>query len=233
MSSFRSRRNLAVRRARSRPSKAIDGQMLELTKKIADSQITQNQGRPPAVPDVPRLLLKRDKVFTFARSLTLASLVPSTTVDLFGAYSFHLDQCANYTEFTALFDQYRIMQVQIDFIWDLGQNSGCSPLYTILDYDDASAPVNLGEYLQYDTLMITSGGSRDHSRVVHPQAAAAMYSGTFTSFGNAPRMMWQNCASPGIQYYGVKYAIPASAGNPTTAAYQVVAKYVLQFRNTR
>jgi hypothetical protein len=174
-------------------------------------------------------MLRRDKVHTFERTVSVAFLSAPTAVDTYTAYSFTLGTLPNSTEYTQLFDQYRIVQVTITF-QPSTLVATSSPLYTVIDYDDANAPTSLNDLLQYDTLKTTMTGAY-HVRTVNPRFTLGAYSGTLTSFANAPNDMWVDVASPNVQYYGVKLGWPAFTG--ATGTLSVMARYVVQFRNTR
>jgi len=49
----------------------LETQEVQLLQRLADMQKTQIRGFIEMVPDVPRLRLKRDKVYTFTRSTAL------------------------------------------------------------------------------------------------------------------------------------------------------------------
>jgi hypothetical protein len=197
---------------------------------IADSQITQTRGRPPAVPDPMPIRIKARKVHTFSRRIDRGSVTPSTTVDTLLAYSFSLSDLPDYAEFTNLFDQYRIVQIALDFEWVLGPSSGVQPLYVCFDQDDAVTPTALTNLLEYDTVSTTVAGA-NCSRVLTPRVATALYGGAFTQFGNNPATQWVDAAYPSVQYYGVKVGILAASGNPTGAAWRLLCRYVVQCRS--
>jgi len=197
---------------------------------ISDSQLTQMRGRPPATPDVPTLSIKSKALHNFTRRVDLGTIVASTTVDISGAFAFKLSDLNNYTEYTSLFDQYRILQINIDFEWILGANSGNSPLYIALDYDDNTVPTSALTLYEYDTVSTHVPGATA-TRNINPHIAVALYGGAFTAFGNSTGRHWVDAASPGVFYYGVKYSIPAATNNTTTPCYRVTARYVVQCRS--
>jgi hypothetical protein len=192
-------------------------------------QSTQTRGSEPTVPDVPRIHLRRDKVHTFERTVSVAFLNAPTAVDTFATYNFSLATLPNSTEYTTLFDQYRIAQITLTF-QPSTLVATSSPLYSVIDYDDSNAPTSLNDLLQYDTLKTTMTGAY-HIRTLNPRFTLGAYSGTLTSYANAPNDMWVDVASPGVQYYGVKICWPAFTG--ATGTFSVLGRYVVQFRNTR
>jgi len=191
----------------------------------------QQQLRPvPEVPDVPRIRLKRNKVYTFEISTNRANFTTSTSIETDTSYYFQLSDLNISTNFTSIFDTYRIAQVNLKFI-PLGTSSGAminSAIYTALDYDDASA-TTIASLLNYETLQITDA-EHFFERTVNPKPAFALYGGAFTQFGQISQP-WVDCGSPSVYHYGVKVAAPVTAAAAIT--FQVVGTYLVQFKNTR
>jgi len=210
----------------SRPSKSE-----HLLAQIRDLQAVQTKGRTPDVPDIPRLFLKRNKVYSFSRAYVSTQISASTTVDTLGALNFQLNNFVNSSELTALFDQYRLHYIEVDFIY-VNPASVIAPFYTVIDYDDSNAPASVNELLQYATLMHTAPG-QEHQRRLNPRFDYAAYSGTFTSYAVSNVGDWVDVASPTVQYYGIKYALPATAGGTSGIVLNVNISGIIQVRNTR
>jgi len=203
--------------------------VVTVLKAIDQKQMSQTHGTEPNVPDVPRLYLKRNKVYTFERCQSIGA-ISYTTSDVSNAYSFTLGALPGSGEFTALFDSYRLIQVTLDFIPTGSTAAVPTPLYSVLDYDDAVGPTALNDLLQYDTLKVTSGGAF-HSRTFTPRYATAAYSGVFTSFSQSKFNDWVDVASPSVLYFGCKIWMPSTTA--MGVAYAVTARVVLQCQNTR
>jgi len=190
-------------------------------------------GSPPILQDIPRKYLKRSNVFNLERTYNVGYANPSTTVDTSGSITASLNLLNDYTEFTALFDSYRILRLDVDFIPVSSVTPG-APLFTVIDYDDATILGSLGAFLEYGDVLAHSQSGRKHSRTLAPRAALSAYNGTFTSFAHSMYKQWFDCASPGVQFYGLKYIIPALASNsPTLGAYMINVRYTLQFCSER
>jgi len=211
--------------------KSTGGMTVTLLKQISDYQSTQTAGLAPADPDIPIEHLKRNKVHTFLRTTFPGQVIASTTLDVFGALSFQLSSVVNSTEFTTLFDQYRISYVEVVFI-PISAVASVAPLVSVIDYDDASVPSAVSDLWQYSTACYTAAG-HTHIRRLHPRFDFAAYSGAFTSYALAPYGTWVDVASPSVQYYGVKWALSATTGGTATAVYNIQVNYHIQCRNTR
>jgi len=197
---------------------------------LIDIQRTQLHGSTPDVRDIPRLRLKRNKVYTFNRGYPYATVSAPTVGDLIMAMNFTLGALPSSTDFTSLFDQYRIAQVTVRFIPLAGVGTGSNPLVTVIDYDDSTVPGAVSDLFQYDSVQFTQPGST-LERTLKPRVAIAAYSGAFTSFATADPDLWIDVASPNVQYYGLKFAIAAASGS--TANWSCLVEYIIQCRNPR
>lgn len=204
-----------------------DQLLLRALDRIERLEETQTPFAPPTIPDVLPMVLKKDKVHTFSRSYGGAQIVSSSLSDTVGGLTFYLGLVPNYTEFTNLFDEFRILQVKVEFD-PLTSSSTAPPLYTVIDYDDGTVPTSVNELRQYESLM-TVPSNRYFRRVLNPRASSAYYQGSFTGFGSIYGP-WLDTGSFGVQHYGLKYLLPQSA-TPNIATYNVNITLVMQFRN--
>jgi len=207
--------------------------MLPLLKELTNiDELLQNSitSFEPSTRDAPKFRMPRNSVYTVTNSVVLNALTGSTTLEVDATYSFSLNSISNGADFAAVFDQWRIKFVTMQFIpVDTKISSGTNaPLWTVIDYDDSNS-ATIATLQQYDTKKICPCGEA-FERNLEPRCALALYSGAFTSFGLAPKKTWVDAASPGVLWYGVKAGIPISANPPQ---WQVVADITYQFRNTR
>lgn len=89
-------------------------------------------------------------VHRFVRSVQIGALTPAAA-DKGWAWTFALSDLPNYTEFTALFDQYRLSLVELVFTWSPGTTVATSTFPTLLiasDYDSAAVPASSSEIAQ-------------------------------------------------------------------------------------
>jgi len=208
-----------------------NAQMVAVLRSIDSKQNTQVRGSEPKVPDVPRLVLKREKVHTFEKTITLG-LYAQTTTDSSNAYSFTLQSITDYTSLTNLFDCWRFAQITMDFVpFTTAQVTGMPPpLYSVIDYDDAVGPTSLTSLLEYDTLKVTEWGVV-HTRTFTPRFAKAGYAGTFTAYTQSEPNDWVDAASSATLYYGCK--IWTNAASIAGFGYYVTARIIVQCKNSR
>jgi len=183
-----------------------------------------------ASEDVPRLIISAGKVHTFTRSFQASNLSISTTIDLVGSVEIHLSDFPGPTDFTSLFDMYRIAQVTVKFTPSINASRG--RLITAIDYDDASTAFVLNDLEQYATLWEAEPDTYV-IRTFNPRIAVAAYASTvFTSFSNQ-KASWIDSASPGVSHYGLKYVLPANPGATAGVAYNVLVTGIIQCKAIR
>lgn len=226
------RRNNQKKPKRRNAVHRVEASQLSALQTIKENTASMQRGIMPKVPDVQRIYFsQKDRVYTFSRKYVGTPITPSTTVDQAGALNFQLTNFPDATEFTSLFDQYRIVQITVEFL-SLTTGPYVSPLTSIIDYDDSNAVASLNELLEYQTAMTTTAGA-NHTRTLTPHVTSAVYSGAFTSFAVAPNSLWIDCANANVQYYGLKYYFPALSGGTNTVLYNVYISGILQFKRVR
>lgn len=158
----------------------------------------------------PRRLISNPKIHHFKRTL-LTSTITGSTVDLGGVQTLYFSDLPNYTEFTNLFDMFRINKVVTKFIplsdeANVGTQS-TTLFYTYLDYNDGTTPVSESEVCQYDTLRI-SQGLKQHVRIYTPCMLAGVSNPV--TVAKPEWKQWYNCANATAIYFNaLKYWRPA------------------------
>jgi len=187
----------------------------------------------PKVPDVMPLALKRDKVYTFSRTNTDTLTLSGTSDSNAFAYSYTLNNLPGPTEFTVLFDQYRIVQVQLRFLPIYGAGEFPGQIYTAIDYDD-DTPQVISESLQNDTLQVTEL-YQPWVRTFNPLASMSVYnSPLLTGYALAKHNQWYDVASPSIKFYGLRLNAPIITGAPAAIAVgQLITTVIVQFKHPR
>lgn len=145
--------------------------------------------------------------YTFLRQNYVGPLGQAAADQGFGV-AFHLSDLPNYTEFTALFDAYRIIEVEM--FWELTKNGGSNwpTLVVWPDYDDASAPSTLAdaEQVQAASRLHFSNAVTSFRRKVIPRVSGVV-EGTGAAALSASNIVspWLDCAYPQIEHFGVKF----------------------------
>ncbi len=230
-------RSRAVWRARRQPSAVVQADM-EILKAIRDQTlVTQTRMLPNQRDKIPMPLPRPNQVFTTTRKAPLIEIY-ADSAGTTGATAFTLDTLPSYTDFTSLFDQYRIVEIRASFnpvVSPFGASTTAVDLpmlYTAIDRDDATAPANVDTLRQFNTCQATSY-KEFQQRTLSPRFAKAAYSGAFTSYSSSNQGDWVDSNSPSVQYYGLKWALsPVTVVSGQYLLYNVDITYVLQFRAT-
>jgi len=155
--------------------------------------------------------------------------------EVFAAYYHTLNGLPNYTEFTGLFDQYRIVEIGVQCIpaqnvetLAAGGSGFNGNLLTHVDYDDNTPPSSEAEMLQRQNLQ-SWVWSRPFAFRYAPRIASAVYSGAFTSYANVSP--WVDVASPDVRYYGWKLGITPAVGQ--IYGLNILTYAVVEFRSVR
>jgi len=187
-------------------------------------------------PDVvPRPLPVQ--TYEICRSYEVGTIITGVAAPATGVISFTLNSMPSSGEFTALFDQYRIVQALISFQPLVTQTNANAQhpgyIHTVLDYDDGTALTAVTQAEQYDTYKKNSLTDK-FTRCLEPAPSVPMYTGvTTTGYSVAPsgkKGMWMDQASPGIFYYGVKYVTDGTQVATAAGASSVSVLLWVQFR---
>lgn len=183
---------------------------------------------------LPRGMTLPGGVYKFKRTSYNPALITAGILDIAGASAFNLNLVPNASEFTSLFDQYRIDKI----VWTLmprgnsaeqGTNNTNTKIFSVLDYDDETAPANLNTLLQYPNVKCTTL-SRDHKRTLVPKFATQTYiSAVATGYG--ARTGWLDCDNSNVPHFGVKYFIQAPGAG--TQVIDVKTDFYLSFKGVR
>lgn len=153
-----------------------------------------------------------------------------------GSFQHALSDVPNYTEFTTLYDNFKITGIQLKFYPRLTDQTSPGTSYGqfiwCTDYDDATAPTGVNELLQrQSTKVYIPVGNRPLKFFYRPRAASAVYNGTgFTAYAQTSQNTWVDCNNAGVPFYGSKWVWTG-----TSAAYQmdVYATYYFKFKAPR
>lgn len=211
----------------------LEQQQLTVLRSIERSERTQQRGTIEAVPDVPRIYLKRDKVYTFARSIDLGTIINSTTTPTGFANAPSLSSLPQSADITSLWEQWRFIQLTWTFL-PMTTATVQNPFYSWFDQDDDFTPTDITQGLQSETLRISPLGSTI-IRTVTPQISQdGAANGTVTSGYVSPTRIWCDEASPASKFYGIKAMALANANLANgVPLYSVTVTAVLQVRRPR
>lgn len=198
---------------------------------------TRRVGRPRAVT--------RSMPSVFKMKRSFSTTVDVADVDFFtGTQEFRLNQLPNYTEFTSLFNSYKIYFAKVTFIYD--RNDAVSApagtnllpnLLTCIDTNDATGLASLGEFQEYRTYKLRRM-DRPITVLLKPKPATAVYyTGASPRYAADGSDQWIDCAGVTVPFYGLKYGFLGGAaggiGTYTLGHCMINVTLYMKFRDPR
>ncbi len=170
--------------------------------------------------NVPRLLRRGDSVVHKAiRSNQLAQIDSNTTSDVLVGKSFRLSDLPNITQFTNLYDEYRIDAIEVTLMPNLTNisqavaspnNFHMGTIATAIDYDSDTAAANKAALLSYETLILHGPSHPDKciTRKWVPAVRIATYDSSpgFAS-GGVKQLQWIDTANPNAEHFGLQVGL--------------------------
>lgn len=183
------------------------------------------------------------KVYTFKRNATPLVITPAANT-VFNTLSYTFSQLPNNTEFSALFDRYKIIRI-VTKIWirngpdaqnlNSGNNSWYPKLYWYRDTDDTTAPTSLADMRQVGRLKVKAmHPSRPIVLTCVPNILGVNYATAVTSSYTPKYKQWIDFDYRDTLHLGWKYAIdgiPSTAGNLSPYTFDFEHTYYFQCKD--
>jgi hypothetical protein len=167
------------------------------------------------------------------RGEVLGFLTSSTSGTTTSGTSFDLAACYNYSDFVALYDQYRVLQIEavLQPTQDVSiVGSGAAAQYPMIasavDLDNIT-PIDYGHVVAQQGALESSGHS-SHYHKWTPCVAMGAFNGSSIVAAATTESPWLNTSQPAIACYGLKMAASTSAGG--TVAYNLSFRMLVEFR---
>lgn len=171
---------------------------------------------------VPRPIGKTATMY-IKRKLWSATWLPATaaTSDFWKQFTLNLTQIPNYTEFTNMFDQYRIAAIKWTFyprftdfsgndntdttppgVTNIGQNIMhiCYDIYSTVSPSGTYTSTNLNSFMEQGRIKTVTNGNRPIQVYVKPVIQGNYIGGTATNMFTKSK--WLPTSSPSIPHYG-------------------------------
>jgi len=159
----------------------------------------------------------------------------SSAGNVYGSFNFTAGTSAQASQLVALFDQYKICSVQLDFrprVTSFLQGTVPSGmLFTVLDFDDANVPSSTNQLEQYATVRILPLTKRVPIKL-RPYFATAGNSQISGNVTCVPKRGWIDAAYTDVNHYGIKYAISQGVAG-ALQTYDVVITVIMTWRRVR
>lgn len=171
----------------------------------------------------------------FIRGCYVGTITSSVSAVTYGSYSFSLADLPSSSEFTNLFDEYKIAKITLQFIPAYVQVNNTvgkiSPWFMYcIDKDDVATPSTYTTILQYPSHKVISM-TKGFTVSFAPRVATALYNGgVTTAYGSDARFI--DTASDAVPHYGFKYGVDLST-DANSYKYNIFAKYTIHVRGVR
>lgn len=146
--------------------------------------------------------------YKFSRSFDLGDMARPSATDQGFAFPFALNQLPNASDFTNLFDRYRINKIDLTFTWTLGDVRATGGvlhpiIYVYMDDDDSAIPIAKTEVFERQAMQRFSF-NETRSTLTTSIVPRWIQSRGGVSTNLAPRGSWIDMATPAVQHYGIK-----------------------------
>lgn len=156
------------------------------------------------------------QTYTFTRYYD-SGVIPgnaTTGAPVLRGASFALSSLPGVSDFTNLFDMYKITHVQLRFHLqvDPGAQASASAIYPKLwyatDYDDDNAPASLNALREHARCKVrVLNPNRPVVVNIKPAVASLVYRGATTSSYSPKWRQWVDMAQTDVPHYGLKWAV--------------------------
>lgn len=173
-----------------------------------------------------------NQVFSYKRRFEAAPITLGAGVAISSVFSPSLSNLPNYTDFTALFDMYRITGIKISIIPNLNINNVAANqrfnVFSAIDYNDLST-ITVAQAESYQNCKQTIS-TKTHSRYFKPKIAITQADVSGTSFVASYPSPWISTANTNIAHGFLKVV---SDVNPTASSlyFTVNVELYVQFKN--
>jgi len=195
--------------------------------------------------------LNASSIYKFSRYAAPLSMITNTTQvqSIPWTQQFQLTDVVNYTDFTTLFDNYKIDKVVyqmqlltnpeafVDITPSL-TNKGVEHWYPVMwyvmDNDDSAVPTLAQLREKQGIKRKVLKPNQIISFTVYPKFQKQTYAGPGGLVGYGPASGWLDCADAGVPHYGIKGCVDFHQ-NLNTLQYniEVTAKYYLSFKGAQ
>jgi len=167
----------------------------------------------------------------------LSGLIPNITVTQ--TYDFNLAQLDDSTEFTNLFEKYRIKAIQFKMFPMIQSNNPGQTYMPVLAYcrqtSSGVTPATLSNFMQQDNVKLTRA-NKPITIYLKPFVDTEVYKSSVSTGYSGKRGLWINTTDDTVPHYGVNLLgeLPAVGpiGSTEYQRYRVFAKFYMEFIGT-
>lgn len=181
---------------------------------------------------------KRQPVQYFKRSkFTVGAIsVPVATTTLAGV-AFTLADLPDFTDFTALYDQYKITGIKIAWLprgnsSDVQTQGAISRFFSVIDRDDDATPSGIDQLTQYESCKMTSS-TQIHSRYFRPSIRTEVPTAIGGTGYTISGPKWIDVTNTNVKHYGLKIAAQGPLTGTGSIYYDAQLTMYVAFKNVR
>jgi len=158
-------------------------------------------------------------------------LTTSPALDSFASFYVQGSIFDDFAAYSAVFDEYRITLVEFQITPRTPAGLVLDPgmITSVVDYDDATVPTSLTSLTDYASAC-TTRGDKTQIRTFKPKTTSLVYQSGVSSGYAVQSDLWLDCASPNVQYYGLKAGCTVTSGGPLI--FDVYLRAQFEFRNS-
>lgn len=185
--------------------------------------------------------LSDSTVYRFCRNLSTNVVGPATTGTVSTAFTLQLSQIPTRSDFTSLFEEYKITKIVLEFMprqgFQYAGNVDHGIFHIWNDYDD-STPGDQDVYNQKQDVKHYNISCNSRSKFTHtlfPRVQTPVYR-TGVNFGYIPRKSpWINTENDDVTHYGVKWHWNnvVKPSNDVIPVIHVIIKVYMKFRRPK
>lgn len=163
----------------------------------------------------------------------------STASDIFANYYGSLNQVPSVSDFTGLYDQFKILAMKLTLI-PRGTSSDITPVgtaagqsvgvFSVIDYDDNANLTSISQACQYQNMKMTRS-HQQHSRYFKPRIDMGTVAAAGTQNAVNTRGWLDVATGSDVNHYGIKYALQIAPNAVQT--FDLKVDYYLAFKNVR
>lgn len=158
--------------------------------------------------------------YRFVRSMDFTLTLPKAATDQGYALSFSLDDLPSSSEFTALFDRYRVDQLDFVFLWEAGTAITTAQypcLWIAADWDGVPSSPTLSTVMQYPGVRMHAFSYQRPTLQYTVKRPGILQTLAGGSNGAVVRSPWLDVSAPSVEHYGAigfvnQYNSTASSG---------------------
>lgn len=184
-----------------------------------------------------------DKDSTYVTSELGPNSISETLADQHLTYQFKLDNIVNPSDFTNLYDQYKINKIQL-FLEPTANQTGAPvnnpvqrKLAVVHDYTDATPLASEDNYLEYSNCKRYNAIRNNAIKItLYPKIKNVVenvggQTNAYTTMNS--NRVWLDCDNDEVPHFGLKIFVPANISSNASPLFRVRAKFWLSFRNSK